>query len=303
MAYLFQQGLSDISKTLTGEENIYLGIRPYGFHAGNQLPFIAFPFLLAQKLKQLGKEPSFHFYCFINDWEQDGIEHYDVQAPFDVRPRRTTFQYTRAEAPNTGNIVDFWQPIIEKNMHFLETSFPKIKMSFIRNSTMKTNKWMKKVIIKTLQHPELIANTLRQLTGKPVSGEARYCLPVCPSCKTTKTSASVVKGKYIAMQCKNCGHQEQARYEDFDYWLYHKSLALPRIADHYFEGDFDTRRALFAAYGIDVDYPKTLYTPVLYGRDGHPMGKSKKNDEILPIEELLTLVGNATPHQKELNLL
>lgn len=38
-AYFFQNGIKQLAREITGEENIYLGIRPYGFHAGSMLPF------------------------------------------------------------------------------------------------------------------------------------------------------------------------------------------------------------------------------------------------------------------------
>jgi len=53
--YFFQNGIRKLAQEISGEENIYLGIRPYGFHAGNMLPFVLYPILLGQELKNLAK--------------------------------------------------------------------------------------------------------------------------------------------------------------------------------------------------------------------------------------------------------
>ena len=31
--YFFQDGINELSQELSGDENVFLGIRPYGFHA------------------------------------------------------------------------------------------------------------------------------------------------------------------------------------------------------------------------------------------------------------------------------
>jgi hypothetical protein len=39
--FLYLDGLEEIVKELNGQEKIHIGIRPYGFHAGNALAFVA----------------------------------------------------------------------------------------------------------------------------------------------------------------------------------------------------------------------------------------------------------------------
>lgn len=92
--YFFQTGIKQLAQEITGKENIYLGIKPYGFHAGNMLPFVLYPMLLCEEVKKLGKEPEFNIFIFINDWEQDRLAGPNVKSyPFNVFPENTTFQY------------------------------------------------------------------------------------------------------------------------------------------------------------------------------------------------------------------
>ena len=48
--YFFYSGIKELATTLSGKENIYLGIRPYGFHAGNKIPFVIYPMLLCEEM-------------------------------------------------------------------------------------------------------------------------------------------------------------------------------------------------------------------------------------------------------------
>ena len=50
--YFFYSGIKELATTLSGKENIYLGIRPYGFHAGNKIPFVIYPMLLCEEMEK-----------------------------------------------------------------------------------------------------------------------------------------------------------------------------------------------------------------------------------------------------------
>ena len=64
--YFFYSGIKELATTLSGKENIYLGIRPYGFHAGNKIPFVIYPMLYCEEMQRAGKIPAFNFFLFIN---------------------------------------------------------------------------------------------------------------------------------------------------------------------------------------------------------------------------------------------
>lgn len=63
--YLLMDGLKEIAKEFKGTENIFLGIKPYGFHAGNKIPFVAYPMLLCEELEKNNKKAQFNFFCIL----------------------------------------------------------------------------------------------------------------------------------------------------------------------------------------------------------------------------------------------
>lgn len=68
--YLYRRGLKELAKDLHGKETIHIGIRPYGFHAGNALALIAYPYLLCKDMEDMGRRPEFRFIVSINTMEQ-----------------------------------------------------------------------------------------------------------------------------------------------------------------------------------------------------------------------------------------
>lgn len=300
--YFFNSGICELAKKLSGNENIYLGIRPYGFHAGNKIPFVIYPMLLCKEMQRIGKTPRFTFYLFINDWEQDGFDDSNVdikEFPFNVMPKNTTFQFTNL--PEGGNIVNHWESIIIDNVSKVKEFFPTISLRCVRNSQMRDFDIMKNVVIKTIKDPNIVGNVLRETTQKTIMDEPYgYCRAICPHCKSARTQNEILQNDDIHIKCPICGLDKVYNYHLLNFWLYHKPLALPRIKafnidlcitgnDHYNEGDFMSRQRLFEAYGIKVKMPETLYTPTLYGRNGKPMGKSKGNYEDLPLEDLMKI--------------
>lgn len=57
--YLYLNGMKKLAKEASGNETIHVGIRPYGFHAGNAMALIVYPYLLCKYLKKEGKVPRF----------------------------------------------------------------------------------------------------------------------------------------------------------------------------------------------------------------------------------------------------
>lgn len=311
--YFFQKGIRQLAKEITGKENIYLGIRPYGFHAGNMLPHVLYPVLLSEEVKRIGKKPEFNLFVFINDWEQDGLAGPDVEKhPFNVFPKNTTFQYTSDPDHDNMNIVDRWEPIIVNQVKEVSRLFPGVKVRSVRNSQMKKSPVMRKHLLFTIQNPQILANILRKYTDKEVLREPlSYALAVCPDCKKTRGRTTYSHGK-VHHFCTDCHKDFSGDYLDFDYWLYHKPLALPRLEifdidicitglDHYNERDFTVRQELIKQYGSKAKFPRTLYTQVVLGRDGNVMGKSRGNAETISIAELRDLF-NKYPNEKTLRL-
>lgn len=302
--YFYYKGICDLAKILTGKENIYLGIRPYGFHAGNASTMVVYPILLCRELEKLGKTPKFNFYVFINDWEQDSLEGPDIKLyPFNVLPKFTTWQYIKDPIDNNKNIVDYWETVIVNNVRMIKHYFPAVNIISSRNSELKNDPKMKECIIKTIKNPDIILNILKENTDKKIlNSPVIFSSAVCRYCHAAKGDTTFNESEnIISHKCKVCGRETKGEYEKFDYWLYHKPLALPRIAifkidlcitgsDHFYEGDFVVREKLFNAYGINMPLPKTLYAPSIFGSNEMVMGKSKGNAKSIDLDKLINLI-------------
>lgn len=314
--YLFYQGLSKLAKELKGDENIYLGIRPYGFHAGNMVSIIIYPILLCEKLSEKGINPQFTFHLFLNDWEQDKLDGPDIKRyPFNIHPKNTTLQYTYLSRTKKTN-VEYWQPIFRKQMQNIKSRYPKVKIKIIRNSSMKNTKEMKKYLLKTLNSGRKIASILEKYTKYPVLNKPiAYVIAVCPFCKKTKGHTNTFKQNrhlLISHYCTNCSKKITGKYEDFDYWFYHKPLAIPRLelfnidlcitgGDHFNEGDYIVREKLIKFFGAKIKKYKTIYAPVVLGVNGEKMSKSNKNTAFIPFKKLFQYVKNH-PELKQIDL-
>lgn len=301
--YFLYKGLLDLAQTLEGNENIYLGIRPYAFHAGNMVTMTVYPLLLCREIERLGKTARVNFFIFINDWEQDRLAGPDTKTyPFNIFPLNTTFQYATNQDNPSLNIVDYWQNPIVSGIQSIQSLFPSVQITPIRNSEMKNDPVMKRCVLYTLKHPKEIAKILRERTTKQVLDEPlSYALAVCRHCQMAKGSTEVIDVDTINHSCSSCGKEMVAPYEHFDYWFYHKPLAIPRLEicnidicitgfDHYNEGDYLIRQDLISLFGSKAKFPKTLYAPLLLGKNGDIMGKSRGNAEVIDINDLIELI-------------
>lgn len=301
--YFFVDGLNKLADELSGNENIYLGTRPYGFHAGNMLTLLAYPLLLCEALVKAGKTPRFNITVFINDWEQDRLAGPDIKTyPFNIFPLNTTFQYaTNTDNPSV-NIADYWQPPIMRHINMLQKRFEHLNIVAVRNSEMKLHSAMKRCLLFTIKYPDRIADILRSNTEYPVlPNDLAYAMAVCPHCTLCKGKTSVLEDEKIVHECSNCGKTTEAPYEFFDYWFYHKPLAIPRLeaynidlcitgVDHYKEGDYSVRQELLGLFKSSAKLPKTLYVPSLHAKDGERMSKSVGNVVSVDLETLMDLV-------------
>ena len=298
-------GLKNLAKELKGNENIYLGIRPYGFHSGNALVLYVYPLLLMKEMKKLGIEPKLNFFVFINDYEQAKLDGPDLlNRPFNVHPKCTTLQQKMCvEFPDIP-LVDYWQRVIEFYVKLLLNTFPKINIKFVRNSEMKNYDVFKSALIKTIKNPEELAKIFKKYSKWKVPSQyALYASAVCPKCRMARGFTEITSKGNVTFQCSVCGSKHLSHYEDFDYWFYHKPLAVPRIesfkidlcitgSDHHEEGDFEIRKALMDYFNAKVPYPKTLYTPTVF-LGGRKMGKSKGNAYTIKMSRLEKVASKA----------
>jgi lysyl-tRNA synthetase class I len=186
----------------------------------------------------------------------------------------------------------------------VKDKFPHIKVKCIRNSSMKNNLKLKYYLLKTIKEPHIVLNAIKKYTNKKtLNSPISYAMAVCPKCHLVRGKTDVMKKDVIRHFCGACGSVSEDNYEKFDYWFYHKVLALPRLdifnidlcitgLDHYNEGDFLVRKKLIEDFGNNIKLPKTLYAPTILGSDGRQMGKSKGNDVSIEIDDLVNLISS-----------
>lgn len=303
--YLYLSGLKTLAKKLKGNERIHIGIRPYGFHAGNALSLIVNPYLLCGEMIKLGKKPKFKFFISINDYEQDELDGPDYRKyPFNIYPKNTSLQFTPDDNGCCSGITEHWQPIIECELDLLKKEYPSIAIKFIRNSSLKNKAFFKMALIDTLINPQSHAEIFKKYSGKEVlDSPIKYAGIICPKCKKAHGETVVVSPKKIKWTCSECKYKTEGPYEKYDYWWYHKAMLASRLrifnikvamsgADHYNEGDYNVRRHFFKKYFPNFPEPVMLFCPVLIARNGQKMSKSRKNTETVDILKLIKAARN-----------
>lgn len=298
--YLYLDGLKKLVKKLKGNEVVHIGIRPYGFHAGNVLSLVVYPYILCNETSKLNKKVKFKFKISINDYEQDFLDGPDFRKyPFNIYPKNSSFQFMPDEADCCSNVVDHWQPIFERNILNIKKTFPGITIDFIRNSSLKNKSYFKSLLLETLKNPKAQAEIFAKYSGKEVlDSPIQYAGVVCPKCKRAHGKTTVVSSKKILWKCDDCSHSNVGTYEDFNYWWYHKAMLTARLkilkvqvamsgGDHFSEGDYNIRRKFMRKYFRNFKEPVMLFCPVLIAEDGQKMSKSRNNTKYAEISKLI----------------
>lgn len=297
-------GIEDIdalSETLTGSEHIYLGIRPYGFHAGNQLSLISYPLLLINSYQSKHNKPAkFIFFLFLNDYEQDQIAGLDLkELPFNVWPKRRILAHVPNKTVPSQYGVDYWCKYIHHRVATNLTAENKCSVIPIRNSAMKTLPSFKKAALWATDKREEIAEIIHAGSGRKVQVDlAKWILAVCPSCSTASADVTFhsqnLSDLAVTIRCRKCEQNFDNNFEHFDYWFYHKPLALPRLeeysidicftgGDHFSEGDLEIRRRLIEIYPSEIKKPGIVFAPMVHSPDGLPLSKKRGTFVELPI--------------------
>ena len=290
--YLYRNGLKEIVQKIQGDERIHIGIRPYGFHAGNVTALISYPVLLCREFKEFHKkEPSFTFVYSINDWEQDALDGPDYKVwPFNIIPKHTTIKNLYCTVRPETSMADYWQDIIARIVNNAFKNFSNIKIEFFRNSELKSNYIFKNLLIETIKNPEKQASIYNKYSDKEIlSDPIMYASMICPDCKSARNKTTVVLDSKFEINCENCNESFSQTYNEADFWWHHKPLLLARLAvydiditlsggDHYSEGDFILRQAFIDNYMPTLKVPKMIFTPtILSPKDNHRMSKTYKN--------------------------
>lgn len=303
--YLYFKGLKKLAKEVNGNEVVHIGIRPYGFHAGNAMALIVYPYLLCKYIEKEGKEPKLQFVISLNDWEQDALDGPDYRKyPFNIYPKNTSLQFTRDEYGCCDSVVNHWQPIIENSLVKLKMRFPGISLSFVRNSDLVGHAFFKDLLLETIRNPKEQSYILKQYSGKDILNEPiQYAGAICPKCKRSHGKTTITEDDLVCWECEECGTVREGEFDKFQYWWYHKPLLLARMeifkiditlsgGDHFSEGDFKIREAFIKKYSPKTKEPKMLFTPTVIALDGEKMSKSRDNTAFADIEKLIKAVDN-----------
>lgn len=299
--YLYNPGLQKLAKRLSGQETIHLGIRPYGFHAGNALSLLVYPLLLCRAVARRGIEPKFTIIYSLNDWEQDSIDSPDkVLYPFNVKPQKTTLQFTPSDERPGETIIDTWIPRLREILNQLLLYYPELNLRFIKNSWLKQEKLFQQMLLRTLKYPQEQARIFGKYAGKKVLPDPFYASPVCPRCFSAHNFSRIKLNGRLDSTCADCGLKLTGQPAAYDYWWYHKPLFIARMAlfkvdlaisggDHYHEGDYQTRLALARKFLPSLKMPEMLFGPVLLTPAGKRMSKSQHNARFGDISQLIKL--------------
>jgi lysyl-tRNA synthetase class I len=306
--YLYLDGLEVLAREASGDENVHIGIRPYGFHAGNALALVAYPYVLCETYRQYhNREPRFHFFISINDWEQDALDGPDYRKyPFNIYPKSTSIQHTsyRMQDGHECPSTDYWQPIIESAVRSKLGEFGSVALLFVRNSGLRDEITFRDFLEKTINHPIEQSRIFQEFSGKELLEEPiSYAGVICPECHRAhgKTSIENKPGRAISWQCADCRHTARGLFQEFDFWWYHKPLLVARLkifdiditlsgGDHFSEGDYMIRKEMIKYFDPSIKVPKMIFTPTLLSPiDGERMSKSRGNHVFANPDDLIDI--------------
>jgi len=301
--YLYYQGLKKIVRESRGDETVHVGIRPYGFHAGNTMALIVYPYLFCKYLEDAGKEPRLKFIVSLNNWEQDALDGPDYRKyPFNIYPKTTSLQFAPDEAGCCKSVAAHWEPIIKKRVLFLQKRFPNISVKFIENSDLIDYPFCKELLIETIKHPEKQADIYRKYSRMQVlSSPIKYAGAICYTCRSAHGETEVVERSKIIWKCDDCKAFKKGSFKEFNYWWYHKPMLIARIkifkvditlsgGDHFNEGDFKIREIFIRKYAPGMREPKMMFTPTVIALDGIKMSKSRNNAAFTDAERLIEIM-------------
>lgn len=300
--FLYNDGLKKLASEVIGNESIHMGIRPFGFHAGNLVSLYIYPYLFCEEVEKMNKPVNFIFFFSINDYEQDELDGPDYRKyPFNIHPKETILG--RLADPNGCHeyVVDHWLPVIKGSVLKMKERFPNIEIYFIKNSELKNDLKFKEILTSTIQNPIEQLDIYRRFTDKEILEKPiQFAGAVCPICHKTKgiTTINRVNDEYVGWNCATCGITLNQPYINFDYWFYHKPLFTARLSifnidiafsgdDHFNDGDFLVRKEFIKRFNPGLKIPKMFFAPLVLTVDGKRMSKTQKNAKFGNPQKLL----------------
>jgi len=305
--YLYLNGLKKLASEIDGNEVVHMGIRPYGFHAGNALALIVYPYLLCRYLEMGHKVPKLRFVVSLNDWEQDALDGPDFRKyPFNIYPKNTSLQFTPDEEGCCASIVDHWEPKIKGTILKIRHRFHDISFEFVRNSSLINQQSFKKLLLETITRPRDQMAIFKRFSAHEVLNKPiQYAGVICPKCERAQGQTRVTRNDLVWWRCHHCGENKRTSYDNLCYWWFHKPMLLARLeifgiditlsgGDHFSEGDFLIRRALMARYAPNIKELKMLFTPTVVALNGEKMSKSRGNTSFVDIKKFIKTMDGFT---------
>lgn len=318
--FLFWNGLNKLAEELQGDENIFVGTRPFGFHGGNRWTMIAYPWHLFRKLEENGKKPKFTFYISINDMEPCHLKYLyldnnskpyyktlqqmgeDEEPPYNynVFPEDTSFQFTADPDGCCDCIAGHWQKIMEKEMSVLKKEFPQVRLRFVRNSEIKNKEIFLEVLKKTLEKPALISQAIKRFDDAPILDKNLFFAgAICPECDSAQGKTSLADD-IVEFSCNNCSTSFTGNLRETNFWMHHVPLLIPRIllfdidvcirgGDHYQAKRVEINNILMEELGGSNKNPSTLVAPMVMSYNGRKMSKSWFNERDISLEKVLAV--------------
>ncbi len=300
--YYYASGLRHLAAELAGDEVIHAGARPYDLHAGNRIPLVVYPTLLAEALAARGRTPRFRYVVTLNDWDTDGLVG-KSGAPLSFRPHGTTFQYRPDPAGCCATLVDHWERRFWREIAPLRAAYPQIDVTTARASTLARQPGFLEILRFALYNRAEVGRALSKAVGQAVDErDCRFAGVVCPRCHAIdgQTIDDAANG-HVRFACDKCNAQVAGALLDFDWWLYVHVLGAAKYAAlapdvWIFGGDFvehGTLNFLDRMIELATGTPprmKHLITPILRGSDGEKMSKSRGNYLEVPSEVLFRAI-------------
>lgn len=300
-------GISSVAHEVCGTERIDMGVRPFGFHAGNIASTIVYMELLCRKTAQLGKDVNFHVSFCLSDTEQHIITGHpnapDKDDEANIYPKGKTLQYTESVCEGV-TVVDAWKPLYKVALETLTKKWPGISWDMYKTSQLVHNETFLDILTRTIHDPDPITSIIESATGKKVHKPADFVRAVCPWCNIPASKTTISPKKQIKLECSDCLRRGTFLPENLDYWTHHAIAIVGEWAclekydigicgyDHYAIGSERLWLGLAKHFGCEEKILDTLrlYSPLVLSYDGRKMGKSNGNMCYADIDKMANIL-------------
>lgn len=282
--YLYWKGLVELAGKAKGNENVLIGARPNGFHAGSELALFVYPWHLCNEIKKQGKEASFSFTISLNDMEPAALKYllFDEEMKqyfcdeekavmsgaehnYNIFPKTTSFQFMPDKYNCCISAVDHWENLLRENIARLKKDFPGITINIVRASTLKNSDLFSSVILGLLKNPKELGEIISRHSSVCFNeGALNWAGAICPLCHSANGN-TLARDKKVFFDCNNCGESGEYNFAQASFWVHHLAILPPRL--RLFETDICILGNLqYAQKYVDISraWHKKLYGESLF---------------------------------------